>query len=136
MRIYKNTTVFSLSLLLSVIGFSKTIDITEQNNFKKKFRIEIKLSCGMDYLSIGDWNKYMQSNTKLNRDLAHLFNYNIGGEFEKIHLGLDFEGEIVFFFTPRIGISIGSGYIHGMKGKDSSKIVTHLTDVNYFCTPH
>jgi len=123
--INKNGIVFILSLLLTVTGFSQSLEPIETDSLKRNFRIEIKISGGLNYLSIGDWNTYMESETRLNQDMASLFNYSIGGRFKKIHSGLNFEGDFIVYLTPRFGISIGSGYISGKKGNDSNKIFTH-----------
>jgi hypothetical protein len=37
------------------------------------------------------------------------------------------EGDVVVYMTPRFGISLGSGYILGKKGKDVNKIVISQT---------
>ena len=37
------------------------------------------------------------------------------GEAKSIHLGVDFEGDIIINLTPQIGIGFGTGYIQGVR---------------------
>ncbi|MFQ6083177.1 MAG: SH3 domain-containing protein [Candidatus Aminicenantia bacterium] len=82
----------------------------------------VKLSGGMNYLVIGDSNEFMEGDTDWFEDLAMAYGGTTDGEFKKIHLGLDFEGDMIVYLNPRFGISVGSGYIYGKKGKDVSMI--------------
>lgn len=107
------------------LGEKGQID-SDKNLSQRKKRFGLKISNGLNYLSGGDWNTYMKLDTKLNKDLANMFGYDLGGEFKEIHTGFNLEAEGIVYLTPRLGISIGSGYIYGKKGEDSSKIVTHL----------
>lgn len=50
---YKGTMIFNTFLLLPIVVFSQTNKILEHS--PKKVRIEIKLTAGVNYLSIGDW---------------------------------------------------------------------------------
>lgn len=90
-----------------------------------KGRFGFLLSCGMNYFSVGDWNNYLELDTKFWKDMANLFGYKAGGDFKKIHLGSHLSGEVIFFLNPRLGISVGSGYMYGHSDGDSSKIVSH-----------
>lgn len=120
---WRRTVIFNILILLPFLGSSQAIEVPNQASKRK--RIEIKVSAGISYLSIRDWNKYMESSSTLRRDLASLFHYDIGGEFKKIRYGSDIEVNIIYYFTSRFGVSLGSGCIYGKKGRDSSRIASH-----------
>ena len=82
----------------------------------------IKLTGGMNYLLIGDPNEDLKGYTNLMDIWANRCGYTMDGEFKELHLGLDFEGDLILYLTPHLGISIGSGYIYGKKGKDENNI--------------
>ena len=75
----------------------------------------------MNYLAVGDPNAYLKGLSDFLKDQASLEGSE--GDFKKIHIGLDLEGDAVVYLTPRFGISFGSGYILGKKGKDVNKII-------------
>jgi hypothetical protein len=89
----------------------------------KKF--SLKLSGGMNYLAVGDPNASLKGLADFLKDQASLGEIIIipEGDFKKIHFGLDLEGDVIVYLTPRFGISLGSGYILGKKGKDVNKII-------------
>lgn len=84
--------------------------------------IGVKFSGGMSYLLIGDPNSYLVGREDSLLDWARVLNYTHEGEFKKLHWGSDFEGDVIVYLTPQLGVSIGSGYIYGKKGKDAGKI--------------
>lgn len=88
----------------------------------KAEKFGIKLLGGMNYLVFGDPNASLKGLADFLKDQASLGDETVEGEFKKIHFGLEFEGDVVFYITPRFGISLGSGYIYGKKGKDVNKI--------------
>lgn len=108
----KLTLVVCLLFLLFLPGLSKA----------EKFGV--KLSGGMNYLLVGDPNASLKGLADFLKDQASLGDDISEGEFKKIHFGLDLEGDVIFYLTPRFGISLGSGYIYGMKGKDINKIIS------------
>ena len=112
MRKKRFTLVVCLLFLLFLPGLSKA----------EKFGV--KLSGGMNYLLVGDPNASLKGLADFLKDQASLGDDISEGEFKKIHFGLDLEGDVIFYLTPRFGISLGSGYIYGMKGKDINKILS------------
>lgn len=104
-------TIYCLLLILFLPGLSKA----------EKF--SIKLSGGMNYLEVGDPNAFLKGLSDFLKDQASLDGSIPEDEFKKIHFGLDLEGDVVVYLTPRFGISFGSGYILGKKGKDVNKII-------------
>ena len=104
--------VVCLLLLLLLPGLSKA----------EKFAV--KFSGGMNYLVVGDPNASLKGLADFLRDQTSLGDKTFEGEFKKIHFGLDLDGDVIVYLTPRFGISLGSGYIYGMKGKDINKIIS------------
>jgi hypothetical protein len=87
----------------------------------KAEKFSLKLSGGMNYLAIGDPNASLKGLADFLKDQASLEGSE--GDFKKIHFGLDLEGDVIVYLNPRFGISLGSGYILGKKGKDVNKII-------------
>jgi opacity protein-like surface antigen len=86
-------------------------------------RFGIKLTGGINYLEVGDPNASLKGFSDLMKDLAIFWGVTGEGEIEQIHSGLDLEGDVIFYLSPRFGISLGSGYIHGNKVKDANKVI-------------
>ena len=90
----------------------------------KAEKFGVKLSGGMNYLLVGDPNASLKGLADFLKDQASLGDDIPEGEFKKIRFGLNLEGDVIFYLTPRFGISLGSGYIYGMKGGDINKIIS------------
>ncbi len=86
-------------------------------------RFGIKLTGGINYLEVGDPNASLKGFADLMNDLAIFWGVTGEGEIEQIRNGLDLEGDVIFYLSPRLGISLGSGYIYGNKAKDSNKVI-------------
>ena len=109
--------VVCLLLLLLLPGLSKA----------EKLKFGVKLSGGMNYLLVGDPNEGIKGYFNVIRDgsinppgLSVL-----EGQAKPIHLGLDFEGDIIINLTPKIGIGVGAGYIQGSR---TSEITVRFLD--------
>jgi opacity protein-like surface antigen len=105
--------IICLSLILILPGLSKA----------EKFAV--KLSGGMNYLLIGDVNEGVKGVIDYFRDLSTLYGNSVEGEAKPIHLGFDFEGDIIINLTPRVGIGFGIGYIQGAK---TSELTVHFPE--------
>lgn len=95
----------------------------------KAERFGIKLTGGINYLEVGDPNASLKGFADFMKDLAIFWGVTGEGEIEQIHSGLDLEGDVIFYLSPRLGISLGSGYIYGNKAKDANKVI--LLDQTY-----
>ena len=107
------TLVACLLLLLLLPGLSKA----------EKFAV--KLSGGMNYQLVGDVNEGVKGVIDYLRDLSTLYGDSVEGEAKPIHLGFDFEGDIIINLTPRVGIGFGVGYIQAAK---TSELTVHLLE--------
>ena len=111
-----------LSLLLLLPGLNQA----EETQSRQKKGFELKLTGGINYMLLGDWNDFMKGWTDYQNDAAIDNGGTMEGGFKSIRWGLDFEGEVIFFLNPRYGITIGSGYIHGKKGQDGNKMIVTM----------
>jgi len=75
-------------------------------------KIGLRLTGGMNSLSTGDINKAIQGENDYWKGWHGM---TISGEFQKIRYGLDGQADLLIYFIPRFGLSIGSGYILGKK---------------------
>ena len=74
-----------------------------------------KLSGGYAYLDpkvinrgIEDWAEWRKREAEVNSNWQYL-----GQNVQNLHSGIHVEGEILLAFSPRLGISLGTGYIYG-----------------------
>jgi opacity protein-like surface antigen len=74
-------------------------------------QFSFKLTGGM-YFSFGnDYNKGIEGyNNYLKDEFA-----SVSGEFEKFSTALNFQGELIFHFSPNMGIGVGGGYFQWSK---------------------
>lgn len=96
-----NILVFSLLFIVAVSSYC--------------LQVNLKISGSLCYLnlehinrSLNDWEEWI----KKAGPIYNLWTYK-EGKVENFHLGIAFEGEFMIFFTPRIGVSLGTGYIYG-----------------------
>jgi len=112
MRIYVITKkrVIILSLLLASLMFlTRTLHSGEKESFKPRFNI--KLTFGRSYLSIGDFNTYLES---IN-DVSDLYTWeSVTGEIKELNnYASDWEGELRMDISRRFALSLStSGFIH------------------------
>lgn len=109
--------IICLSLILILPGLSQAE------------RFGLKLTGGINYLEVGDPNASLKGFADLTKELAVFWGVTGEGEIEQIRNGLDLEGDVIFYLTPRLGISLGSGYIYGNKAKNENKVI--LLDQTY-----
>jgi hypothetical protein len=74
-----------------------------------------KLSGGYTYISpkiinrgLTDWAEWRKREAEGNSNWQYL-----GQNVQNLHSGIQVEGEILLAFSPRLGISLGTGYIYG-----------------------
>jgi len=71
----------------------------------------LRLYGGLNFLNGGDLNKGAEAWHDVYVFEALSAGYSSQGSFSPAHLGMNFGGEIVILFTPRIGLGLGAGYI-------------------------
>ena len=93
-------TVFAILLFLLSSGFGRPE------------KLALKFSGGMSYLLVGDINRGIQGYFDYQKDIfIGLPLMPIRGDAKPIHLGFDFQGDILINMSPKIWIGLGTGYI-------------------------
>lgn len=74
----------------------------------------LKLYGGLNYIFGGDLNEGLKG---VNDYYAKYFWYfgltKSGGDYNPVHLGLDFGGDLIIQITPTVGIGLGAGHLRG-----------------------
>jgi hypothetical protein len=105
----KKRMIILLLLLASLMFLTRTLQAGEKENFKPRF--SIKLTFGRSYLSIGDFNKYLES---IN-DVSDLYTWeSVTGEIKELNnYTYDWEGELRIDISRRFAVGLStSGSIH------------------------
>jgi hypothetical protein len=93
-------TVFAILLFLLSSGFGRPE------------KLALKFSGGLSYLLVGDINRGIQGYFDYQKDMfIGLPLMPIRGDAKPIHLGFDFQGDILINIKPKIWIGLGTGYI-------------------------
>lgn len=71
----------------------------------------LRIFGGLGYLSPSDINKGVEGVNDLWSDYLTLWGYTVKGDTKPLHLGFDFGGDIIIYFTSQIGVGFGVGYI-------------------------
>ncbi len=82
--------------------------------FGSDLKFSLNLYGGLNYLSGGDLNKGLQG---MNDYDGRFFWYyglsHVSGEYEPVHMGMNFGGDFILQITPALGIGLGAGYLQG-----------------------
>jgi len=82
------------------------------SGFAHAEKLAVKFSGGMSYLVVGDINRGIQGYFDYQKDMFNgLPLMPIRGDAKPIHLGFDFQGDILINISPKIWIGLGTGYI-------------------------
>lgn len=104
----------------------------ERFNFKK--RLSFKLNSGYSYLNIGDVNTWIESQNNYYVTDALRRNASLPEQFETLHSGLSFGGEVLIDLTSKWAVAFGIEHIY-MKNKSSLTYISYYNDeYNYFLT--
>jgi opacity protein-like surface antigen len=119
---------FILMVCLSVFFLLPGLNQAQQAQSRQKKGVALKLTGGMNYMLLGDWNDFMNGWTDYYKNGVYEKGGTVEGELKSIRWGLDFEGDVIINFNPRFGITIGSGYISGKKAPDAKKMTLYYPD--------
>jgi len=75
--------------------------------------LELKLGGRASYILAEDVNKGNEGFDQIWRDEFTHAGGEIQGEMTPFHIAYEFEGDIIFYIFPNVGIGFGSGYIYG-----------------------
>jgi len=95
--------------------------------------LRFKLSGGYGSLKLEEVNRSLQGWAEWQKELT-IFRVNwflLGEEVKKFNAGFDFRGEIMAFFTPRIAVSIGAGFIYGEHIEEKNELFIDLNTKLY-----
>ncbi|MGB9004785.1 MAG: hypothetical protein WCB96_03580, partial [Candidatus Aminicenantales bacterium] len=74
----------------------------------------LKLYGGLNYFSGGDLNEGLKGmNEYYDRYFWFFGLTKTGGDYQPVHLGLNFGGDFIVQVTPALGIGLGAGYLQG-----------------------
>ena len=80
--------------------------------------LSIRLWGGMNYLlakDVNDGNKGRNGAISYN---ARITGYVASGQTKPIQIGNEFGGDLIIYFTPRIGLGFGAGYVRGREDSE------------------
>jgi opacity protein-like surface antigen len=97
----KSLACLAALVFLATIGFGQT----------PSSRFSLKLSGGVGYFQVGELNKTLEGLT----DYFYVAMSNVSGRYENMHLGMNFNAEVVYLITERIGIGVGGGFFRVSK---------------------
>jgi hypothetical protein len=87
--------------------------------------LDFKISGGYAYLDvknintgISDWAQWRKREAEQNKNWEYL-----GQTVGNLHSGIQLEGEILFSFSPRFGVSLGTGYIYSDLNEENSEVL-------------
>lgn len=95
----------------------------------QSLELNFKLSGGYAYFDAGginrgleDWAEWRKREAEENQNWMYLTE-----NIKSLHSGVQLEGELLLSFSPRIAISLGTGYIYGdLKEKDSEVLIQRV----------
>jgi hypothetical protein len=117
---------FISMVYLSVFFLLPGLNQAEAAQSWQKKGVALKLTGGMSYLLLDEWNYHLRGYSAFHDRAAFALGGTMEGEFKSIKWGLDFEGDVIIYLNSRLGINIGSGYISGKRGPDANKITYYL----------
>ncbi|NIM89958.1 MAG: SH3 domain-containing protein [Candidatus Aminicenantes bacterium] len=94
----------------------------------------LKLSGGMGYLSVGDLNASFQGWNDYFEEAWFGVEGGAEGEYQLLHWGYDFSGEIIVYPIPELGIALGAGYMQVSK-ESNVKVSTFFGTEEISATP-
>jgi len=92
-----------------------------------ELKFGLSLSGGMAYLNLGDVNAYIRSRADYYREESRIAGYPLSGDLQSLHFGFDSSAELLLFLTPRLALSLGSGYISASAGKGGGGMTVQET---------
>lgn len=87
--------------------------------------LDFKLSGGYSYLvlndinsGVADWIEWRKREAEANKNWQYL-----GQEVGNLHSGIHLEGELLFSFSDRFGVSLGTGYVYSDIGEKEVEVL-------------
>jgi hypothetical protein len=121
---FKLNKIFLFNLLFLMI--LSTIAYPDSDD--KKFYL--KISAGLSYLGMGDWNTHHMGWNESRRMSVEAAGGTVLSENQELHWGKEITGELIFNINSRFAVSAGAGYIYGKVADTAETIVEGVTALN------
>lgn len=129
--------LIALSTMIFAFFFLTSIGIGQAQDFIKGF--SLKITGGYGTMAVGDYNTVGKDVEQYLDDLISefiwIFPPSRTGEFKKINMGLDFEGELIMDLGGTFGIGIGVGYIRRSRESELGLSLAGAFSMSYFMDP-
>jgi hypothetical protein len=86
-------------------------------------KFDLKISGGVTYLKVGDWNAHHVGWNKQRRMSVEAAGGTVLSENQELHWGKEIAGELIFNLNSRFAVSGGIGYIYGKIADSAETIV-------------
>jgi len=94
--------------------------------------VAIKLFGGYNYMNGGDVKDGQKGILDYYTELYPLYGYTAHQEYKPLRDAWDVGGDLIFYFTPNIGIGLGAGYIQSFTGASTLNLTRPLTPTTDF----
>jgi len=131
--------LIALSAITFVFLFLTGTGIGQAQDFIKGF--SLKFTGGYGTMAIGDYNAFGKDFEQYLDDIKPLieswngFQVSRTGEFKKINMGAEFEGEIIMGLSGTFGIGFGVGYISRSSVSKMGLSIDDLASFSYSIEP-
>jgi len=131
--------LIALSTMAFVFFFFTSTGIGQAQDSTKGFSLKITGGCGT--MATGDYNAFGKDFEQYLDDLIPLieswngFQVSRTGEFKKINMGSEFEGEIIMDLSGTFGIGFGVGYVSRSSDSKMGLSIDDLGSLSYSIEP-
>ncbi len=127
-----------ITLSTMIFFFLALTGIGQAQDFIKEF--SLKFTGGFGTMAIGDYNTIGEDQKQFFDDykaLMETFGFQVSrtGEFKKINMGLEFEGELIMDLGGAFGIGFGVGYIRRSNESETGLSIADLGSLSYSIEP-
>jgi len=125
--------LIALSTMIFAFFFFTGTGFGQVQDFIKGFNL--KFTGGYGTMATGDYNTMGKDLESYFDDYSALLGVSRTGEFKKINMGLEFEGEIIMDLNGNFGIGFGVGYIRRSNESEISLSVPGIGSISYSLEP-
>jgi len=125
--------LIALSTMIFVFFFLTSTGIGQTQDFIKGF--SLKFTGGYGTMATGDYNTAGKDQEQLFDDFSALIGATKTGEFKKLNMGLEFEGELIMNLGGTFGIGVGVGYIRRSNESEIGISIVGLGSTSYSYAP-
>lgn len=131
--------LITLSTMIFVFFFLTSTGIVQAQDFINGF--SLKFTGGYGTMAVGDYNTIGEDQEQYFDDYKALieswngFQVSRTGEFKKINMGLEFEGELIMDLGGTFGIGFGVGYIRRSNESETGLSIPGIGSISYSIEP-